>query len=308
MNQTFFERIEISDEYEVSAELAAPFKLLLHEDVRDAAWQHAAQHSGGGAYCRRQPASWAVFGPETKEPTPLFAGVGSREDWLVGEGGLEPPRPFGHRNLKIRGGHDGWCRPSLLGAADQHILLGLVAADADPEAACCAPLGCRSGCNDEGVATLSTPSSLAPTQQKRRGWCPAARRSGKLTRGELRTVIGDVWSAEWPAAALGQREWISLFRTAGFVADDGRQVPAEPMKVYRGSTWGRRRGMSWTEDRARAEWFAARWNARETGAGLVFETTVQPEAVLALIGIEGGRDEAEVVVDPAMLPPILRPR
>ncbi len=132
---------------------------------------------------------------------------------------------------------------------------------------------------------------------------------GKLTRDDLHAVIGDVWSgAEWPAAALGQREWVSFFRIAGFVSDDGRPVPTEPIKVYRGSTWGRRRGMSWTEDRARAEWFAARWNARETGAGLVFETTVQPEAVLALLNAEGGRKEAEVVVDPAMLPPIRRPR
>ncbi len=76
------------------------------------------------------------------------------------------------------------------------------------------------------------------------------------------------------------------------------------MRVYRGSTWGRRRGMSWTEDRERAEWFADRWNARRTGTALVFKIMVEPEAVLALLA---DRDEAEVVVDPAMLPPIRRP-
>jgi hypothetical protein len=128
--------------------------------------------------------------------------------------------------------------------------------------------------------------------------------SGRLTTEDLRAVIGDVWvSAEWPAAALGQRQWIEFFRIAGFVADDSRPPPTEPMKVYRASTWGRRRGMSWTEDRERAQWFANRWTARGRTA-LVFETWVEPKAVLALLGDRG---EAEVVVDPGMLPPIRRP-
>jgi hypothetical protein len=130
---------------------------------------------------------------------------------------------------------------------------------------------------------------------------------GRLTTEELHAVIGDVWvSAEWPAAALGQRQWVEFFRIAGFVADDGRPMPTEPMKVYRGSTWGRRRGMSWSEDREQAEWFANRWTARGRTA-LVLETLVEPAAVLALLSDKDGRAESEVVVDPAMLRPIRRP-
>lgn len=57
--------------------------------------------------------------------------------------------------------------------------------------------------------------------------------TGKLTRDELRAVIGTVWvMAEWPAAALGKREWVSLFRTAGFIDDAGGPPPTKPMRVY----------------------------------------------------------------------------
>ncbi len=103
---------------------------------------------------------------------------------------------------------------------------------------------------------------------------------------------------------VGQREWVSMFRTAGFVTDDEkyRPFPTEPLTVYRGTTWGGRRGMSWTEDRERAGWFAGRWNP----TALVFEVRIDPAAVLARLGVPGGRDEHEVVVDPVMLPPIGR--
>lgn len=130
---------------------------------------------------------------------------------------------------------------------------------------------------------------------------------GKLTLVELRTVIGEVWmTAEWPAACLGEAEWINLFQMVGFISDDGRSPPTEPLIVYRGTTWGRRRGMSWTLDPLRAEWFADRWNSGGKGEGLVFKTIVDPSAVLALLGDAEGRDEDEVVVDPALLPPITR--
>lgn len=130
---------------------------------------------------------------------------------------------------------------------------------------------------------------------------------GKLTLPELRAVIGDVWmAAEWPAASLGQAEWIELFRLVGFVSDDGRPPPTEPLVVYRGTTWGRRRGMSWTLDPLRAEWFADRWTSGGRGEGLVFKTRVDPGAVLALLGDPDGRNEEEIVVDPTLLPPITR--
>jgi hypothetical protein len=128
---------------------------------------------------------------------------------------------------------------------------------------------------------------------------------GHLTADHLRQVIADVWqSAEWPERKLSTIEWVDLFRTAGFVSDPpDRQRPTEPLTIYRGTTWGRRRGMAWTEDPERAEWFAGRWASWRTGEGLVFKATIDPAGVLALID---GRKEAEVVIDPACLPPLGR--
>jgi site-specific DNA recombinase len=91
MNQALFERIEVSDEDDAESTIVEPYRLLLHEDV----WREVRRRDSGQVPPRRQ-----MRGPETEEPTPAFAGVGSRKDWLVGEGGLEPPRPYGHWHLK----------------------------------------------------------------------------------------------------------------------------------------------------------------------------------------------------------------
>ncbi len=123
---------------------------------------------------------------------------------------------------------------------------------------------------------------------------------GDLTVDDLRRVITSVWMlSDAPASVIGVEAWVRLFRAAGFVTDDDdRPASTGPVTAYRGATWGRRRGMSWTTDLARARRFA--------GAGLVFRSTVPAPAVLARIGMEGGRDEVEVVVEPALLPPVRR--
>jgi hypothetical protein len=56
--------------------------------------------------------------------------------------------------------------------------------------------------------------------------------------------------------------------------------------------------MAWTTDAERADWFARRWRISGKLA-YRFTATIEPGGVLALID---GRDEHEVVVDPAMLP------
>lgn len=121
---------------------------------------------------------------------------------------------------------------------------------------------------------------------------------------EFGETVVDAWSLpEWPERILGRHTWIQLFRTAGFIARPGREPPSEPVTIYRGSSWGRRRGMAWTSEVHRAQKFADRWTASGSGSGLVFETTIHPEFILAMIDDRG---EAEVVVDPSGLPPIGR--
>lgn len=80
---------------------------------------------------------------------------------------------------------------------------------------------------------------------------------------QLRAVIAGVWQlAQWPTMRLGVATWVALFCAAGFVSDTGEPPPAEPWIVYRGTTWGRRRGMSWTTSLETAQFFAARLRAR----------------------------------------------
>lgn len=115
-------------------------------------------------------------------------------------------------------------------------------------------------------------------------------------------AVLDSWShPEWPERVFGQARWVELVRTAGFLARPARPAPTEPTSIYRGSSWGRRRGMAWTTDPECARRFAQRWTAAGAAPGLVFATVVAPDAVLAIIEDRG---EAEVVVDPARLPPL----
>jgi hypothetical protein len=91
----FLERLYVDDGYLVRSELAAPFRRCsIRIDVVRAA-QQRARRKGRTAH-RREGGSEA--GGEN-DNTPAFAGVGSTKDFLVGEEGLEPSRPFGHRNL-----------------------------------------------------------------------------------------------------------------------------------------------------------------------------------------------------------------
>lgn len=133
---------------------------------------------------------------------------------------------------------------------------------------------------------------------------------GRLGRDDVRRVLTTVWEmAEFPQRALGVQQWVHLFRWVGFVQDDDDEAvgPKEPLVVYRGAGWGGRRGMAWTTDPSRAQWFASRIRAAGPEAH-VFKTSVPPDAVLALIGHDPGlsRGECEVVVDPSLLPPIGR--
>ncbi|HLM20491.1 MAG TPA: hypothetical protein VK390_03075, partial [Propionibacteriaceae bacterium] len=85
----------------------------------------------------------------------------------------------------------------------------------------------------------------------------------KISRETLAAVIGDVWSsAEYPEPTLGRRNWVHLFREAGYTADgEPAERPANALTLYRGAPYRLRRRMSWTAELARAEWFAERYNS-----------------------------------------------
>lgn len=128
--------------------------------------------------------------------------------------------------------------------------------------------------------------------------------SGTLEPIELNPLVARVWSlAEFPEGSIGLSAWVAMFREAGFVTDDaGVERPRSPLRVFRGTTWGRRRRMSWTSDADKARWFARR--ASLFGfSGMLVSATAPPAGVL---GILQGRNESEVIVDPATLTLVTR--
>ena len=96
-NHIFWNRLWLWEGKVVTAELAEPFAGLLANDL--------AHH----------------YQRDAEDPGLVLVGQGSSNEDLVGEGGLEPPHPFGHRNLNParlpipplarRGRHLTGCRP-----------------------------------------------------------------------------------------------------------------------------------------------------------------------------------------------------
>lgn len=119
-----------------------------------------------------------------------------------------------------------------------------------------------------------------------------------VQKQSLRSLLEAFWSdMESPAYVYGCGTVVRWFRRAGFVSDDPAvQRPTEPITVWRGTQTCRSadgRGVSWTTDRDKARWFAARFAIDEPG--WVWEATVPPSGVL---GMFTDRGEEEVVVSP----------
>ncbi len=124
-----------------------------------------------------------------------------------------------------------------------------------------------------------------------------------IDKATLTALVPGVWSgAEWPSATLSRRVWIELFRAGAY------PTPSKPTDLYRGAIPSHARGMAWTRDRDKAEWFAARWTLLTDKAAHVYTVAAPPAAFLADIDLieGGGRREGEIVVDPAFLPRLRR--
>lgn len=112
---------------------------------------------------------------------------------------------------------------------------------------------------------------------------------------EIAIGIHLAWSsAEFPERYLDRGIWLMLFRRVGFIEDDRvAKRPDTPVIVYRGAIPANRFGMSWTDDRERAEWFARRFDALGAN-GRLYTLTVPSRKLLARVTV---RNESEWVVD-----------
>lgn len=119
--------------------------------------------------------------------------------------------------------------------------------------------------------------------------------AGEITRDTLTASIGDVWSAaEYPQNALPAIAWLAMFEVTGYTVD-GRptELPSDPIRLYRGSPYFRRRRWAWTADVEVAQRFASgEYYYREPGQ--VFVVDAPPKSLLCQ---DNGRNESEFVVN-----------
>lgn len=124
---------------------------------------------------------------------------------------------------------------------------------------------------------------------------------------DIAAGVAEAWvDAEWPGRHFDYFIWAELFTKAvdgdpDSYLHDGEVRPRtdlpEKVTLWRGATEEHAEGMSWTDDRDRARWFAHRFDGmRGARTGQLWEVTVWRDGVLARF--EKGRGEAEWVLDP----------
>lgn len=118
-----------------------------------------------------------------------------------------------------------------------------------------------------------------------------------ITDDNLVDLVCSAWTiCEYPESNLdgGIAAWELVFGTVGYVSDPtGLERPESPLRLYRGATEEKKRGMAWTSDRAIADLFARRSTYGDL-VGKVWEAEIQPDEVWARFD---ARQEHEYVVD-----------
>jgi len=108
-------------------------------------------------------------------------------------------------------------------------------------------------------------------------------------------IVGYAWGlAEFPSLSIPRREWVALFRKAGYTFNGETDVarPTEPLTLWRGAWAKYKNGLAWSDNRKVAEHFAK----VRSGDGRVWTATVAPDRLLAYIH-DDGRGEEEWIVN-----------
>jgi len=115
-----------------------------------------------------------------------------------------------------------------------------------------------------------------------------------LPREQPIKALGDAWvTCEYPEQAMPRREWLPIFRSAGYHDEESPAAAPDRITLWRGGIL--RCGMSWTADRDRAEWFQHRFDHPGT-VGRLWTITVGPDRLLAHYHTQH-RSEDEYVID-----------
>jgi len=92
-----------------------------------------------------------------------------------------------------------------------------------------------------------------------------------MAHADFQFLLTEAWTtAEEPVQTLGVRRRLKMFKAPGFVSDTGQSPPELPLVVWRGTSGGNLRRMSWTLDRRR---HGGSRNARRSGVGQTRRST-----------------------------------
>lgn len=126
---------------------------------------------------------------------------------------------------------------------------------------------------------------------------------------EVAKGFEDAWTAcEWPGRAASADLWLGVLGNALDIETEyllesevrpKSELP-ESVTLYRGAPEDAARGMSWTDNLERAQWFASRFPGYLDGNVYTVEAT--PDMVLARF--HESRGENEWVLDPDFLPEV----
>jgi len=127
---------------------------------------------------------------------------------------------------------------------------------------------------------------------------------------EIAKGIRDAWTmAEWPTQAADDELWMAMFDAALGPDEYLREAAPAPVAelpevvtLWRGATEEHALGMSWTDDRERALWFATRFSRmRGSSAGDLYQADIHRGVVLARF--HESRGENEWVIDIGQVDP-----
>lgn len=120
---------------------------------------------------------------------------------------------------------------------------------------------------------------------------------GRVSRSTLRELLPSLWMDTESPSQFGDIP-LRLFRLAcskdGPLTDDAEGMPSGQITIYRGGDRDEKLGLAWTLDADRARWFATRYGR----SGRVVTASVSASQIF---GYFTGRNESEIVVDPARL-------
>lgn len=113
----------------------------------------------------------------------------------------------------------------------------------------------------------------------------------------LKDLLPEVWVNTEHPRQFGYSRIVKLFRATGYLTDAPDHQPPDSILIFRGCQPKDKRGISWTFNPRKADWFARRLDHR--GTAKVYKARVRSKK--GILGVFLSRDEDEVVVDPRYL-------